>query len=194
MVPAGRVESEMDEIEAGFSLLIKRVKDMDEMTGQLATDIIRQDGALLGRMAALSIPVVQKIGLALLRQGKQDTKGELYDASFYDQKMIVLGKTDPVPHRPDNPGKAVTDQFCVLSEKGMFYELMYSSDGFIVDSYLNEISPEEAIGLYTHEVVLMLYRALHDYLSEQEDLLAALEKTLAFIQEKIPVSGNSGSL
>ena len=182
----------MDEIEAGFSLLVERVKDMDQKTGELRTEIIRQDGALLGRMAAIAAPVVKKIGLALLRQGKQDPRGELYDATFYDQKMIVLGKTDPVPHRPDNPGKAVTDQFCVLSENGMFYELMYSTDGFIVDSYLNAISSEEAIGLYTHEVILMLYRALRDYLSEQEDLLAALEKTLAFIQEKTAAPGNTG--
>ncbi|MDD1717977.1 MAG: hypothetical protein LUO88_02765, partial [Methanoregulaceae archaeon] len=146
----------MDEIEAGFSLLVERVKGMDQKTGELSTEILRQDGALLGRMAAIAAPVVKKIGLALLRQGKQDSKGELYDATFYEQKMIVLGKTDPVPHRPDNPGKAVTDQFCILSENGTFYELMYSTDGFIVDSYLNAISSEEAIDLYTHEVVLML--------------------------------------
>ncbi len=181
----------MDEIEAGFSLLVERVTDMDRKADDLKKEILRQDGALLGRMATVAAPVVKKIGLALLRQGKQDLKGELYDASFYDRRMIVLGKTDPVPHRPDNPGKAVTDQFCVLSESGTFYELMYSTDGFIVDSYLNAISSGEAIDLYTHEVVLMLYRALRDYLSEQEDLLAALEKTLAFIQGPAPAPGNS---
>ena len=37
----------------------------------------------------------------MLKIGKQDTKNEIYDANYYTEKMIVLGKTDPagVPPR-----------------------------------------------------------------------------------------------
>ena len=52
--------------------------------------------------------------------------------------MIVLAKTDPMNYRPDDVTKKVDDQFCTLSEDGRFYELMYSSDGMSVDSYLKE--------------------------------------------------------
>jgi len=109
----------------------------------------------------------------------------MYDTVFYKDKMIILGRTDPVPHRPDNPDKKVDDQFCVLGEDGKFYELMYSSDGIIVDSYRNPLSAKDALELYGHEVMVMLYRAMRDYLQGEEELINALEKTIAFItQEK----------
>jgi len=99
--------------------------------------------------------------------------------------MIVLGKTDPAGYRPDNMSKKVDDQFCVLSEDGKFYELMFSFDGFIVDSYANPISPKDALDRYGYEPMYMLYQALHDYLKGQEDLVAALKLVLAFV---FPVS------
>jgi hypothetical protein len=80
----------------------------------------------------------------------------------------------------------VTDQFCVLSEKGKFFELMYSSDGFITDSFLNPIEPKAAIDAYGYDVTLMLYTALHDYLKSEEDLVIALEQVVAYIFGKKP--------
>ncbi len=66
------------------------------------------------------------------------TKGELYDSVFYQKKMIVLGKADAV-----NSGlmTSVKGFRSVLRPfgKGKFYELSYSSDGFLVDSYLNPV-------------------------------------------------------
>ncbi len=175
------MQDTMDEIEAGFTQLVQRISEREGRTDELAGEILHKESVLFGRMAAIAAPVVKQAGLSLLRRGKQDTRVELYDSSFYQEKMIVLGKTDPAPHRPDDPAKSVTDQFCVLSETGALYELMYSSDGFIVDSYLNALSPEESVRLYTNEILLMLYRALRDYLKGQEELLEALEKTLSFM-------------
>ena len=99
--------------------------------------------------------------------------------------MIVLGKTDPAGNRPDDVSKKIDDQFCVLSEDGKFYELMFSFDGFIVDSYANPITAKDALDRYGYEPMYMLYQALHDYLKGQEDLVAALKLVLAFV---FPVS------
>jgi hypothetical protein len=139
---------------------------------------------LLSRMADQTRPVITRIGLSLLRRGKQDTKGEIYDPEYYREKMIVLGKTNPAPHRPDNPSMPVVDQFCVLSEKGEFYELMYSFDGFFTDSYLNPIAAEEVLKTYGEEPMLMLYHAMKDYLKDREELVTALQRVLDFILEK----------
>ena len=98
--------------------------------------------------------------------------------------MIVLGKTDPVKLRLDDINKKVDDQFCLLSEDGKFYEIMYSSDGFLVDSYLHPLTPREVLDLYRYKIMFMLYRALHDYLKNQDALLEALEKTINFVFAK----------
>ena len=132
-------------------------------------------------MAEMSKSVIKIIGLNMLMKGKQDGKGELFDTSFYQQKMIVLGKTDPMKYRPDDVTKKVDDQFCILSEDGKFYELMYSSDGVSVDSFLQPLSGREVIDIYGYDAMFMLYRAMHDYEKNQEELLKALEKTLNFI-------------
>jgi hypothetical protein len=134
-------------------------------------------------MAEQTAPLISSIGLSLLRRGKQDTKGEIYDPEYYREKMIVLGKTTPVPYRPDNPSVPVVDQFCVLSEKGEFYELMYSTDGFLTDSYINHITAEDVLRVYGEEPFFMLYHALKDFLKGQEDLVEALQKVLNFILE-----------
>jgi len=58
---------------------------------------------------------------------------------------------------------------------------MYSSDGFIVDSYQNEITPREALDIYGYDVMFMLYRAMHDYLKGQEALVEALGVTIEYL-------------
>lgn len=174
-------ESTMDEVEAGFLKLMEKIATLDEKKGTLTSEILGKEGLLLGRMATSSVVIVKKIGLNLLHRGKQDTKGEVYDAEFYPQKMIVLGKTDPVEFRPDDMSKKVTDQFCVLADDGGLYELMYSSDEFLVDSFLNPLDPDAALQLYGFDVMVMLYRAMRDYLEDQESLVDALQKTLDYI-------------
>jgi hypothetical protein len=174
-------ENTMDEVEAGFLKMMEKIATLNEEKGALTSEIREKEGLLLGRMAMSSMTVVEKIGLNLLRRGKQDTKGEVYDAEFYPQKMIVLGKTDPVEFRPDDVSKKVADQFCVLAVDGRFYELMYSSDGFMVDSFLNPLDPDATLQLYGFDVMVMLYRAMRDYLEDQESLVDALHKTLDFI-------------
>ncbi|MCQ8893409.1 MAG: hypothetical protein NQU46_02070 [Methanolinea sp.] len=172
-----------DEIERGYEKLIAKLGEYEGKIEAMSDEILSREGALMARMGELTAPLVAKIGLNMLMRGKQDTKGEMYDTVFYKEKMIILGRTDPLPHRPDDPGKKVDDQFCVLSEDGKFYELMYSSDGIVVDSYRNPLSPADALKLYGHEVMVMLYRAMRDYLQGQKELLDALEKTIAFITQ-----------
>jgi len=171
----------MDEIEAGFEKIIKKIEDLKGKEAGIVEKITKNDSVLLERMAQSSIPVVKSIGLAMLQKGKQDTKGEIYDPNYYTQKMIILGKTDPAPFRPDDTTKKITDQFCVLSEEGKFYELMYSTDGFITDSYLNPIDAGDVIEHYGYDVMYMLYQAMHDYLKSEEALMEALEKTISYV-------------
>jgi hypothetical protein len=171
----------MDEIEEGFSKLVKRIEEKEEEKEALIGEIRKKDAALLARMAKSAKPLISRIGLNMLQRGKQDTKGELYDTVFTRKKMIVLGKTDPAGTRPDNPALKVDDQFCVFSEDGKFYELLYSFDGFLVDSYLQPITPEQALTRYGIDVMVMLYHALHDYLKGEEELINALRLTLMYI-------------
>ncbi|MDD1716510.1 MAG: hypothetical protein LUQ01_05880 [Methanolinea sp.] len=171
----------MDEIEMGFQKLVEKIEKKGKEREDLSEEVRKHDVALLGKMASISAPLIPKIGLNMLSKGKQDTKGELFDTVFYPKKMIILGKTDPVEYRPDDVSKKVVDQFCVLSEDGLFYELMYSSDTVKVDSYLNPLTPEVAVQVYGNDLLFMLYRAMRDYLKGQEDLIDALGKTLNFL-------------
>jgi len=174
----------MDEIEKGFEKIkekIDQLADLQEKGKTLSEKVQSNDAKLLERMADSAKPVVKTIGLNLLMKGKQDTKGELYHPQYYPQKMIILGKTDPAPCRPDNPSMQVIDQFCVLSEDGEFFELMYSFDGFLTDSYLNPVTARQAIDLYGYDTMFMLYQALHDYLEGEEELVAALEKVIGYV-------------
>jgi hypothetical protein len=171
----------MDEIEAGFEKIMQKIEEMKKTDAKLSEQVKTHDGQLLGRMAVLAKPVVKSVGLNMLKIGKQDTKNEIYDANYYTEKMIVLGKIDPAPFRPDDSSKKITDQFCVLSEKGKFYELMYSTDGFITDSYLNPVDPKAAIDQYGYDIIFMLYTAMHDYMKSETELLAALEKVIGYI-------------
>jgi hypothetical protein len=139
------------------------------------------EGALLGRMAATAAAVVPVAGLEVMARGKVDGSGEMFDQEYYPGRMLVLAKTEPMPFRPDNPEKAVTDQFCVLKEDGTLAELMYSTDTVLVDSLLAPISPGDALGVYGPELLFMLYRALRQYLEGEEALLDALRATLEYI-------------
>jgi hypothetical protein len=174
----------MDEIEAGFEKILQKIEDLKGKEAGIAEKIRKNDAALLDRMAHSSIPVVKSIGLAMLQKGKQDTKGEIYDPNYYAKKMIILGKTDPAPFRPDDTTKKITDQFCVLSEEGKFYELMYSTDGFITDSYLNPIDAGGVLDHYGYDAMYMLYQAMHDYLKGEEALIESLEKTISYVFPK----------
>ena len=177
----------MDEIEVGFEKIMQNIEVMRTKDHELSAKVKKHEGELLGRMAVSAIPIVKSVGLNLLKIGKQGTKNDIYDANYYVEKMIILGKAEqPADFRPDDHTKKVTDQFCVLSEKGKFFELMYSSDGFITDSFLNPIEPKAAIDAYGYDVILMLYTALHDYLKSEEDLVIALEKVVAYIFGKKP--------
>jgi hypothetical protein len=174
----------MDEIEAGFEKLIEKIEENHGKSSELSGKIKENDAKLLARMAKSAIPVVKTVGLAMLKMGKLDTKGEIYDPMYYPKKMIILGKAEPAAYRPDNPQKQVTDQFCVLSEEGKLFELMYSFDGFLTDSYLNPIDAKTAIEHYGYDVLFMLYRALADYVKGEEKLIEALDIVVGYVFAK----------
>jgi hypothetical protein len=121
------------------------------------------------------------VGLSMVNRAKIDSKGEPYNAEYFPEKMLVLGKTEPAKFRPDDVTKSVADQFCVLSEQGRFYELMYSSSPIFMDSYLNPLTPEQVLDIYGLEVMFMLYRAMRDYLEANRDIVDALGKVIAFV-------------
>ena len=176
----------MDEIETGFTKIIEKIDELKKTEGILADNVRKNDEKLLGRMADSAIPIVKSVGIKMLKKGKQDTKGEIYDPQYFPQKMIILGKAETAGFRPDNPEMKVTDQFCVLTEDGDFFELMYSFDGFLTDSYLNPLDPKKAIDEYGYDIIFMLYAAMHDYLKEEEDLVRALDKVLGYIFARAP--------
>ena len=177
----------MDEIEAGLQKLEQKIEELQEKGDTLSEEIRDHESELLARMAKSTVPVVKIVGLNMLRKGKQDTKGEIYDPAYFPQKMIILGKAvKPAAFRPDNPQMPVTDQFCVLSEEGSFYDLMYSFDGFLTDSYLNPIDAKKAFEQYGYEVIFMLYCAMRDYLKGQEALIEALERVMGYIFARTP--------
>lgn len=174
----------MDEIEAGFNRITEKIRHAQEQQQEYAETIRANDALLLDRMAAAAAPVVNSMGIALLEKGKQANDGELYDTRYYDKKMIIIGKSEPSPVRPDNPAKRVIDQFCLLGEDGKFYEVMYSNDGFVTDSYLNPLDGKAVLEIYGYDVMFMLYKAMLDCLAGEERLIAALEATIAFVFEK----------
>jgi hypothetical protein len=176
----------MDEIEKGFETLEEKIAQLQEDEKALTGKLKENDAKLLKKMAASSVTVVKIVGLNMLKKGKQDTKGEMYDPMYYPQKMIILGKSEPAAFRPDNPAMPVTDQFCVLSEDGEFFELMYSFDGFLTDSYLNPLDAKKALELYGYDVMYMLYRAMRDYLTDEKKLVDALEIVVGYVFAKKP--------
>ena len=161
------------------------IKEAKEKQQEIAEMIIKEDKALLEKMLSAVVPVVQAAGSLFMQRAKQDTKGDLYDQMYYSDKMIILGKTEsPASFRPDDPKKQVTQQFCVASEKGELFELMFSNDGFVVDTYASPLSAEDALVFYGYDILYMLYSAIRDYALAEEDLLDALDLTLGFLQQK----------
>lgn len=172
----------MDEIiEEGYARLIESLKELAGVEEERAAEIRKQEGALLARMAEETAPLVSRIGLSMLNRARKDANGELYDPEFYPEKMILLGKTEPLAYRPDDLNKAVDTQICVLSEDGSFYELMYSSTEIRTDSYKNPLDPATALDLYGYEIMFMLYRAMREYLQKERELVDALGKTLEYL-------------
>lgn len=176
----------MDEIvEQGFERLCAMVSSAPEQQKETADKIIEHSAELLKKMAAAVAPIAAEIGQEFLLKAKQDPKGELYDQKFHPDKMLILGKSaEPVSARPDDMKKKVDQQFCVLTEKGEMFELMFSSDGFIIDSYASPLTAEDALAFYGNDIIYMLYSAMRDYALAQEDLLDALNLTLGYIQNK----------
>lgn len=170
-----------DIIEDGYSALLDRINTSREKITTSREAILKEETLLIERMVSMTAPLVKDIGLSLLKRGKQDTKGGMYDTEYYRQKMIALGKTDTGDGPPDAMGRKVTDQFCVLGEDGVLYELIYTSDGFLITSTLHPLTPADTMATYGLEPVFMLYRAMKEYLRGQEDLVAALERTLQFL-------------
>jgi hypothetical protein len=176
----------MDEIETGFAKILERIDELKKTGETLADTVRKNDAKLLARMADSAVPVVKTAGLNLLKKGKQDTKGEIYDPQYYPQKMIILGKAETAGVRPDNPQMQITDQFCVLTEDGDLFELMYSFDGFLTDSYLNPLDAKRAMDEYGYDIIYMLYQVLHDYLKGEEALVQALDKVIGYIFTRSP--------
>jgi hypothetical protein len=168
-------------IEQGYAKLLDTVRELQKEKEQKTAAIRENEGTLIARMAADTVPVIATVGLEILRRGKKEMSGELYNQEFYDKKMIVLGKTDPLPYRPDDPGKTIDTQICVLADDGNFYEVMYSTTEILVDSYLNPLKPDEALEIYGFEILFMLYRAIYEYAQKEEELMAALARTLEYI-------------
>ncbi|MDT8358400.1 MAG: hypothetical protein RQ758_07865 [Methanomicrobiaceae archaeon] len=173
----------MDAIEEGFLAISRKIELLKEEKESFSAEIKKKDSQLLERMAEHAAPFISTIGLNLLQQGKKDGKGEIFDAAYFTEKMFVLGKTDPVPFRPDDVEKPVTSQYCVLSEKGTFLELMYSENDVLIETYLNPLSPDEVLDIYGYDIMYMLYRALHDYSEEEEELVKALGRTIEYVFE-----------
>ena len=176
----------MDEIETGFEKILEKIDELKKTEGKLTDTVRENDAKLLSRMAESAAPLVKNIGMNMLKKGKQDTKGEIYDPQYFPQKMLILGKSEKTGTRPDNPQMQVTDQFCVLSEDGDFFELMYSFDGFLTDTYLKPLDAKRAIDEYEYDIIFMLYSAMHDYLKGEEDLIRALDSVVGYIFARKP--------
>lgn len=172
-------------VEQGFDRLLDVIKETKAKQQETAELIIHEDKVLLEKMLSAVVPVVEAAGSVFLQKAKQDTKGDLYDQVYYSDKMIILGKTEqPASFRPDDPKKKVTQQFCVVSEKGELFELMFSNDGFVVDTYASPLSAEDALAFYGYDILYMLYSAIREYALAEEDVLEALSLTLGYLQQK----------
>ncbi len=172
-------------VEQGFDRLLDVIKETKAKQQDTAELIIHEDKVLLEKMLSAVVPVVEAAGSVFLQMAKQDTKGDLYDQVYYSDKMIILGKTEqPASFRPDDPKKKVTQQFCVVSEKGELFELMFSNDGFVVDTYASPLSAEDALAFYGYDILYMLYSAIREYALAEEDVLEALSLTLGYLQQK----------
>ncbi len=173
----------MDVVEEGYEALLAKIRELKGKKDEMSEEVKKNEAGLLDRMSKSAKPLISQMGLNMLSKGKKDGKGEIYDANYYEKRMFVLGKTDPVPFRPDNLEKKVESQYCVIGDDGQLYELMYSHDELFIDSYLNPLQAQEAIELYGYDILFMLYRALREYMKEEEELVKALGRTLEYVFE-----------
>ncbi|MGE5831979.1 MAG: hypothetical protein ACM3X8_03595 [Methanomicrobiales archaeon] len=171
----------MDDIEKGFDLIFEQLEELNTGKEDKARQILEGKARLLEKMAKTSAPVISRVGLSMVKRAKLDSKGEPYNAEYYQEKFLILGKTEPAKFRPDDVTRPIADQFCVLSEDGKFYEIMYSSDPIFMDSYLNPLTPEQVLDIYGLEAMFMLYRAMRDYLETDRDIVEALGKVIDFL-------------
>ncbi|MGC9435440.1 MAG: hypothetical protein ACP5C4_05065 [Methanomicrobiales archaeon] len=171
----------MSDIEKGFDALIERMETVEEEQQELTGEIREKEVALLCRMVRDAAQLIPRIGLTMLEKGKQEPDGTIFDPTYYPEKMVVLGTTEPLAYRPDDVTRTVDHQICALSEDGRLFEVMYSSNGFIIDSYRQPLECDEAFEIYGYELMVMLYRALKDYLENEEELVNALRITLDYI-------------
>jgi hypothetical protein len=58
---------------------------------------------------------------------------------------------------------------------------MYTNIEIRTDSYLAPLAPDEAFDIYGYDLVFMLYRALYEYAEKDEELTAALARTLEYL-------------
>ncbi|EHQ35470.1 hypothetical protein [Methanoplanus limicola] len=174
----------MDIIEEGFDCIVSKLKEAKKDESELSGKIKENEVLLLARMGEKAASLVENYGLNMLLRAKNDGKGELYDTIYYDNKMFILAKSDPLPFRPDNSSMPVSDQFCVLDSEGKFFEIYYSAHEYMTDSYAEEMTPERAFEIYGYEIIFMLYKAFQQYLKEEQDLVHSLEKTVAFVFKK----------
>ena len=171
----------------GYTRLIELIRTTDASIDQSVATVRDHEAELLDRMGAMTGPVIKDAGISILEKGKKDSLGEIYDAVHYDKRVFILGKSiDLAPYRPDNMNRSVIDQFCLLSEDGKFYEVMYSADELIVDSYMGELTPRQVLDIYGYDAVYMLYKGMKEYLEGQENLLSGLEATLQFLSVSSP--------
>lgn len=168
-------------IEEGYAKLLETIEATQAKKDKSVSELKENIGDLIARMAFDTAPVVSKIGLEMLWRAKREASGDLYDQEFYEEKMIVLAKSDPLPYRPDDPAKPVDTQLCVFCEDGNFYEVMYTTTEIRVDSYKSLITPEEASDIYGYDLVFMLYRAMYEYAEQEEELVGALARSIEYI-------------
>ncbi|MBP2134140.1 hypothetical protein J2128_002106 [Methanomicrobium sp. W14] len=174
----------MDAIEEGFNEILRQIEEEEKNKEKLSDEVMKNSAALLEKMSEKAAPLVKKHGINMLVKARTDMHGEMYDKIYSDKKMFVLGKTEPMPYRPDDMTKKVQSQFCTLSEDGSLEEVMYSSTEILTDSYIQEISSKEAVDIYGTEIIFMLYKSFAQYLDDEKELVSALEKTVSFILEK----------
>lgn len=181
---------DLEKIEEGFQAAIACAKKSTEGVDSLSPEIYAAEASLISRLAADAAAIVPTAGLLMMLRGKQDGKGVLYDTVYFDQKMLILGKTDPMPYRPDDTTKKVDNQYLVLGEDGLFSELMYSSDGFLIDVFQKELSADDAVALYGFEAAVMLYKAVQQYAKDESGLHEAMGKVLEFLLAEEKDAGN----
>jgi hypothetical protein len=173
-----------DVVITGYNRLIELIRETDQSIDCNAQVIRSRDAELLGRMGEITAPVIKNVGITILEKGKKDNQGEIYDAKHYGSRVFILGKSNELaPYRPDDMNRPVIDQFCLLSEDGKFYEVMYSMDDLVIDSYLGELTPHQVLDLYGYDAVYMLYKGMKQYLEGQDALMSGLDVTVQFLMK-----------